>query len=199
MKIAITGTSGIGKTTLAKELSKVLKIPMLDENYQGIIEIIDKINNAKKEHLGYLDNELAEAYIKWIKERGEVESNKGSFVSDRCSFDLLSDFLSTNAALSKPQLTKDLILECNKQSANYDLIVVLPLNLWSINLGANEHGMMRQNNFSLKIKDQSIHIGLLEQFCHSTRIYINPNCSTTAQRIEYIQNVLKQIEQIKRK
>ena len=59
MKIAITGTGGIGKTTLANALATRFNIPLITEDMQPIIAAMNVLNQTKLNNIDTKDAQRA--------------------------------------------------------------------------------------------------------------------------------------------
>lgn len=115
MKIAITGAQGVGKTTLAKQISvEYPDFKILPEAARLAVEA-----GYKLDHTATTETEL------WlIAKQLELESTEGKWVADRCGIDL---FAYIQHLFSDD---KDLIEFATKtlvpRFSNYDLVLYLP-------------------------------------------------------------------------
>lgn len=196
MRIAVTGTSGVGKTTLATELSRLLNIKLFAENFRPVM----LANAAAK--AAYLAKDTAklereiQLILSWLDVRIAQEESETDFVSDRMAFDILKVVISAPYSQALPGLLTQLIQRCHASSTRFDLVIVPPIAEWSLQTMPNEDGLIREDNLSKKLRSQSVSIGLLEQFCHSPRLYIRSDCVTTEQRVELIRSVLQQLNKV---
>jgi len=90
-RIAICGSHGTGKTTLAKELSKRLGLPMIEEvartviksaGYQSTREYIEQADKSEKERI--------QMDIFELQRKRETDFAERGFVSDRSVFDAVA-------------------------------------------------------------------------------------------------------------
>ena len=111
VKIAITGSFGVGKTTLANDLAKVTGYKLLHEVARQMI----------KEGYRLDQNVTEETEYELLKRQEKLEKTKGSWIADRCLIDCLAY---VKILLKKNvDLIKAIRDELNK--AEYDLIIYL--------------------------------------------------------------------------
>jgi|694.fasta_scaffold42522_9 nicotinamide riboside kinase len=111
MKIALTGTHGVGKTTLAKMLVERLNLPYIHEGARSVIEMLNTYS------LDYRDfgDEQRSLFQKCVVNLQLIVENsfEQGFVSDRSLFDC--------------QAYSNFDIEVANIADRYDLIVYLPI------------------------------------------------------------------------
>lgn len=129
MKVAFTGASSTGKTTLARALfvDKGIKRVLcehLSVNARTILnemghKSMDKMTKAQlqKFQLLYLDRKLL------------LEKDKGSFLVERSFVDIAAYWIERDSTEAPNNITELLIEECKNQSKNYDLHVYFPFGV----------------------------------------------------------------------
>jgi predicted ATPase len=198
MIISINGTSGIGKTTLARALSSEIHLSFVPERFVDITRLRARLRAS----LGNIDeelrvsSELIDVSIDWLTTQGELLQRKESAVFDRSCFDVLELFLSANFDRDGGKLLAWAVKECRRQSSFYDLVVIPPLSEWSYEPSANEHGLKRVVSPAKKMKGQALFVGIIEQYCVAPRLYIDESCATTEQRVDFVINALKSLGKI---
>lgn len=191
VRIAITGTSGVGKTTLAKALAEKFQVPYISEDWNTLFATLiefkkEKSGDLKSKKLQQFTNELNT----WLKHRNKICETMPSFVMDRCVFDILKLAIHEHIFSKETQAVKSLIQKSINFSKKINCIVVPPLSKWMTQELANQAGMKRNNDLHHKIYSQSLTIGLLEQFCHASKIYLDESHQTTQERVAVIERYL---------
>lgn len=186
-KIAITGTSGIGKTTLAKALADKYEIEYIPEEWNGLLQALKEYKTESEVSLkSHKLNEFIDALNDWVKKRHHMSCQENGFVMDRCIFDILKLAIHEPVFAKQSASINKLIQKSVAYSKRIDCIIVPPLSSWMGNAVVNESGLKRNNNLQHKIYSQSLTIGLLEQFSSAKKIYLNYESQTIDQRLEAI-------------
>lgn len=192
MRIAVMGISGCGKTTLSKALAAHCSLPLLEERLRTVIKASMRVNNnlrnKDQEELSEALHLYHEEIVKWLKERNEFHKSHNAFVSDRCCFDALGAWMELTRTMPaiKEQNLKSMISFCQQESASFDIIVVLPVTDFSIQSSVNEDGLKRTSGLAPKLRQQSMILGLLQQFSRAPIIRVPSSQITTDQRVEYV-------------
>lgn len=116
MRIALTGSSSTGKTTLAQEISKLIDtLEYLTVDARSIIESFNIINvdNLSKKNFKLFQKE-------WIKRKRENEFYMKSFVTDRSFIDPLAYMKDRNI------IDNVLVEQCVSYMDNYDIVFYVP-------------------------------------------------------------------------
>lgn len=163
MKIAISGSAGIGKSTLARALAGTLRIPYIPENYELLA---GKLKSAPPELAG-LFNRVLEL------KRAEQE-RLGSFVADRSAVDLLNLAIRYGLCFHENEI-KDFSERCRAAMAGYDLIVIPPWGVIPLHVhAAGESKMRRILNPWIQMSNHASIIGLLRMFVGEEKILYLP-------------------------
>ena len=175
MRLAISGSAGTGKSSLAMALANSLKIPYLEENFRRRRE-----NGLVFQNLSRTDQSLLilELYTEAIEEAAQHTTG---FVQDRCPIDFLAFWLhygfwgeETPSATLFERVQKDL--------SYYDRIIVLPWGVFDI-----QDDGVRSTNCWLQLKFQSLLEGLISRLTPKTLIYWMPDDIDTKQgRLDHL-------------
>jgi ABC-type oligopeptide transport system ATPase subunit len=184
LKVAISGTSGIGKSTLAEMLGGRLSLPVIDEHYDG------NITRTKDKSVERWEKEM----IAVLRKKHHLESQHDAFVTDRCPLDLFNGWLNNalHIRLEEDQ-TRKFLDACIKASRRYDFVVIPP---WK-GIPFNERepgrdGVRRNNNLYVLLRSQASTLGLAHIFLDKRRIIEIP--VRIKGRDERVDFVVKNIE-----
>lgn len=183
MKICISGTSGIGKTTTAKLLAKKLEIPYLPENFDN------KITRSKEKSLEVWQKEMRAV----LEEKSNLENSLQNWCSDRGVLDLINTWFNNHLhARSTLKQSDEYIKKCLLQLKKYDFLVILPWNGIPFSLHDKDRpGIKRQNNPFARLRNHSQILGLAHIYFDNRKIIEVPNrVKNQNERIDYIVNVI---------
>ena len=115
MRIAVSGTAGIGKTTLARSLAPLLKLEYISENYERFFE---QPGTFKKPH-----SELIPIFQQVFEQKSAQERLSVNFITDRCPVDLFHLWM-THGLGEDLQQTRRFFDQCLKQARSYDFLIL---------------------------------------------------------------------------
>lgn len=123
MKIAISGSHGVGKTTLVEKLAKKLELPIIGEVARKVAKesgfnTTKQIKQAKQ--IQKLMFQTGVFYNQLIEERNHPQG----FVSDRSIFDSVAYSILYNLPIF---ITRDMYNRAIKHSRSYDVIAYCPI------------------------------------------------------------------------
>lgn len=121
-RLAITGSAGVGKTALGRQLAKILGVPFVAEGMRSRLEAgldLHTLDSSSRRALvlDLLGEALAETRAAVITARG--------FVADRCSLDFAAFWLYYGFGFDG-DATQRVFARAEEALAQYDRIVVLP-------------------------------------------------------------------------
>lgn len=115
MKIAISGSVGIGKSTLVPQLAGQLKLPVIEENYELFFEHKDKLSSEQ----------LIKIFYRVMNIKRAKEIDYGSFITDRCPIDLFVLWLKKGLCLQE-EYSLAFYEKCKLYGSEYNFIIFPP-------------------------------------------------------------------------
>lgn len=139
-RIAITGASGVGKTTLAALLSETLKLPLIPEVARELCRIRGFDNPAQIPDQQEFRNEVLDYQLKLengvavdslfsdrtIDETEKTGSEDFSFLSDRSTIDCWALWQRWQICSAMTYDTESYYERCRKQATSYTHIIYIP-------------------------------------------------------------------------
>lgn len=161
MKIAVSGSAGVGKTTLAGALAQCCGCQLIEEGYDRLFD----------PHADFIKprSRLRREILSLLEQKNSRESEAGSFVADRCAVDLFNLWMSCGFGEDQ-ELTGRLYQRCRRYVEKYDFVFVPPwsaIPLRQIDLPVNRRRSM--NHWSQLYNHANV-IGLLHQWLPATRL-----------------------------
>jgi predicted ATPase len=117
MRIAIFGSAGCGKTTLAGALAARLGVAVVPEMFEGFFD--DQGQFLKPDGL------LARKMDEVLEAKHRLEAQAGDFVADRCPVDLFGMWL-VHGFSAEAEATATFERKCRHYAAGYDALVLPP-------------------------------------------------------------------------
>ncbi len=116
LKIAISGSAGIGKSTLAADLGADLGLPVIEEHFDPLFapEVVKGDEDA-----------LEQAFWQVLEYKSAREDEAGGFVADRCAIDLFHNWLLRGLG-RRPRRSEAFFKACRERFEQLDSLVILP-------------------------------------------------------------------------
>lgn len=161
VKIAISGSAGIGKTTLARALAGHCGWCLIEEGYDGLFgpdaEFLRSRTQLRREIVGILER------------KNSLEDEADAFVADRSAVDLFNLWMSRGLG-DDEKTTAWLYRRCRRYSAKYDLVFVPPWSAIPLRQLARPARRRRAMNPWFQLYSHATVIGLLHQWLPATRL-----------------------------
>lgn len=194
-RIAITGSTGIGKTTLARALAQALDVPLLDEDMRAVADArrayleMGRSPGTPKPQVRAALLEYLDACDEWLRARNARQAELGGFIADRWAIDLLSSLLMGGLGPAHNELILRWVRECRAQARQFDLIVMPPMMRMS-DERTNEQGLPRSGALSQRLLNHCLLRGLIEQLSPTPRLYLPASARTVAERVASVTSAL---------
>lgn len=163
-RLAITGASGIGKTTLARALAAQLKLEFIKEDIGLLLEAQEAITRLGQN--GQLKRSHIDSYAATCGEQIErqnrafLEHGAGGFICDRFAIDVIARLLRHPFDRVSEELFCELLDAARAQIAGMDLIIIPPLSSWAFQPSRNDMGRARNVAVLPKTRIHSLYTGL---------------------------------------
>lgn len=185
----------MGKTTLANALSKKLQLPLIQENFRGVVQAfnsggLSKNNSLSQEIL--LEN-CRQACGCWLQDRLQLQKKTQDFVQDRCAIDILQRWLLFNLSGQDNTVTSRFIKHCQDTLACLDWIIIPPFELRQEQ--ENEDRLLRNSSLSVLFRGHGLIIGLAHMLIRRDRILLMPSELLSVQeRVDFVTARIRQTE-----
>jgi hypothetical protein len=188
LRIALSGSGGVGKSTLAKALAGHFRLPLIDEHFDSFI---DRSNLSAKPL-----RRFGEELVAILEHKSALEDQYGGFVTDRCAIDLLHLWGFYKLDLHFAEKTNQQFFRaCISRIRRYDF-VVLPawgsLPLQSVELDRAGKVSRNQNRYS-QLKHHASTLGLVHMFVQKARIIeLSPRLTDLDERVLRVSDLITQ-------
>ncbi|TVR83888.1 MAG: hypothetical protein EA405_03065 [Rhodospirillales bacterium] len=164
-RLAVTGSAGVGKTTLATHLAQALQVPLIPEGMRARLESGLDLHALGRDGLRDLVCTLFDEAM--AHTRAAVTAGEG-FVADRCTLDFLAFWLFYGFG-TDDTATSRMVDAAAAALVHYDAVVVLP---WGA-IPLADDGVRTANPW-LQLHYQMLLEGLLARRCGSLPLLAMP-------------------------
>ncbi len=179
MKIAVSGSVGIGKTTLVNQLAEQLELAVVEEFYEEYFGGKSKFNSTFEEAAGVFRQVLEFKHNK--------EEEYQSFITDRCPVDLMNLWLKRGLQRGNTD-SRSFYEKCRAFSLDYDFIIFLPWDVIPLKQ-LDDVGKSRRRilNSWTQLDNQACMLGLAYSWLGDNRIIQLPASELdTQQRVDFV-------------
>lgn len=180
MRIAISGTAGTGKSSLAKTLAERLGLSLIEENYGILFDKPEKFTDSRQR---------AAAILQIFSSKRQIEEQHGSFVTDRCPVDLFHFWMKAGL-WTRTKETEQLCSMAAQQVGQYDLLVLPPSGMLNAD-SVHEAGDFRKRNSNqhVQLYNHASIVGLAVLWAPADRLLFLPNIRQSVD--ERVEEVIK--------
>lgn len=164
-RIAVTGSAGVGKTTLATAVAARLAVPLVREGMRERLEGGLDVHALGRDGFCALVEAL---FVEHLEDVGRAVAKAGGFVSDRCPLDSAAFWLCYGFGTDE-DTTACVFNRAAAAIGGHDLVVVLP---WGV-LPLVADGV-RSTNPWLQLHYQLVLEGVLRRWGAETRVVALP-------------------------
>jgi len=192
--IALSGTAGIGKTSLGKALASHYKLDFAAEDIGQIIEkskVLSLNNDPKKTH--DLLQEYLYACNAWIEQRSFLIS-KSNIVLDRFALDILNRIVISNHFKDNSVVIQNIAQKVHQQAQSIDILIIPHIHLPGVPV-INDQGMQRKQSYSQRLLSHSTSIGLAKIYCPCPTMFLPPHLVDFDKKVE---KVIEHIDRLKK-
>lgn len=170
MKIALAGTAGTGKSTLATEISNRFNTPLIPEYAREVAEEMG-LNSPRD----LPPNKALEFQSMILDRKVQAHEEYEHFIEDRSTADSLAYFLRWNSRSASEDQSRDYVERCKHELRRYDKVVLLPFGGIPY-----ERDGFRTNNLYYAYEIHCLILGILTDF-HIN--YMTLTCSGLEDRV----------------
>jgi energy-coupling factor transporter ATP-binding protein EcfA2 len=190
-RLAISGPTGSGKTTLAQDLARSLQVPVLKEDWAPISKARDDYYSLIKDKTSIIEEKHAalqdwkKSYKTWLDTRYQKQSELDGYVSDRWAADAYSNWLRVFIQTKDDQMARYLMGVMREHSKMYDFFVLLPVTE-EIADERNSDGIKRNSSLYIRIMAAGLTAGLISHFLGRPIIEIPSRRMSRVERVNFV-------------
>ncbi len=176
-RLALSGSAGIGKSTLGRELAERLGVPFIDEGMRRRLEAGLQLHGMSEDRHRAL---LVDLWEEQVREEDAAVAEFGGFVADRSSVDFAAFALLFHSHV--PEFCEAFVPRVLSAVSRYDAVIVLP---WGV-LPLQADGYRSTNRWYQR-RFQSTVEGLVRREVPPGRAWFLPGLSELEERLTWVQ------------
>ncbi len=169
-RIAISGSAGVGKTTLAQRLAASLDLPYLEEGMRRRLEAGLNLHALTRDAMRAL---LVELWDEREAEEDDAITRHGGYVSDRCAVDWAAFYLYYGFTNDEDDAGPFIDRMRARAAGAYDTVIVLP---WGT-LPLQNDGVRSTNRWK-QLHFQALLEGMLGRYLPAPVLHTLPDALT---------------------